>query len=87
VKRRRLDFDTRKDSARDRSGHGFQPVFNPWATEYVSSGTGSKVGTMAARFVRLGLDDQSMYILSRIAFALMYGLRPFISKLQRPKDR
>jgi hypothetical protein len=30
---------------------------------------------------------QSMYILSGIAFALLYGLRPFISKLQRPKDR
>jgi hypothetical protein len=42
---------------------------------------------MAARFVSLGLDDQSMYILSGLAFALLYGLRPFISKLQRPKDR
>jgi hypothetical protein len=41
---------------------------------------------MAVRFVSLGLDDQSMYILSGIAFALLYGLRPFISKLQRPKD-
>jgi hypothetical protein len=41
---------------------------------------------MAARFVSLGLDNQSMYILSGIAFALLYGLRPFISKLQRPKD-
>jgi hypothetical protein len=42
---------------------------------------------MAVRFVSLGLDDQSMYILSGIAFALLYGLRPFISKLMRPKDR
>jgi hypothetical protein len=41
---------------------------------------------MAARFVSLGLDDQTMYILSGIAFAVLYGLRPFISKLQRPKD-
>jgi hypothetical protein len=41
---------------------------------------------MAARFVSLGLDDQTMYVLSGIAFALLYGLRPFISKLQRPKD-
>jgi hypothetical protein len=41
---------------------------------------------MAARFVSLGLDDQTMYILSGIAFALLYGLRPFISKLQRPRD-
>ena len=41
---------------------------------------------MAVRFVSLGLDDQSMYILSGIAFALLYGLRPFISKLMRPKD-
>jgi hypothetical protein len=196
-----LDFDTRKDSARDRSGRGFHPVSNPTATEHVSSVTGSKDGTftvppgsrkavlvhlareawraglldpktlgevrgrdvdeagfqralyrssiaeieyligpvlkgrrvivdgrlpdagryalvrlgaeveelrpeneehyidmtpvifviaavaMAARFVSLGLDDQSMYILSGLAFALLYGLRPFISKLQRPKDR
>jgi hypothetical protein len=28
-----------------------------------------------------------MYILSGLAFALLYGLRPFISKLQRPKDK
>jgi hypothetical protein len=42
---------------------------------------------MAARFVSLGLDDQSMYILSGLAFALLYSLRPFISKLQRPKDK
>ena len=198
---RRLDFDTRKDSAKDRSGRGFHPVSNPSATEHVSSGTGSKDGTftippgsrkavlvhlareawreglldpkalgevrgrdvdeaglqralyrssigeiehllgpilkgrcvivegrlpgtgryslvrlgaeveelrpeneeryidmtpvifvfaalaMAARFVSLGLDDQSMYILSGIAFAVLYGLRPFISKLQRPKDK
>lgn len=41
---------------------------------------------MAVRYVSLGLDDQSMYILAGIAFALMYGLRPFFSKLQRPKD-
>ena len=198
---RRLDFDTRKDSAKDRSGRGFHPVPNPSVTEHVSSVTGSKDGTftippgsrkavlvhlareawraelldpktlgqvrgrdvdeagfqralyrssigeiehllgpilkgrrvivegrlpdtgryalvrlgaeveelrpeneehyidmtpvifviaavaMAARFVSLGLDDQSMYILSGLAFALLYGLRPFISKLQRPKDR
>ena len=201
MKRRRLDFDTRKDSAKDRSGRGFHPVSNPSATEHVSSVTGSKDGTftippgskkavlvhlareawraglldpkalgevrgrdvdeagfqralyrssigeiehllvpilkgrrvivegrlpgtgryalvrlgaeveelrpeneehyidmtpvifvfaavaMAARFVSLGLDDQSMYILSGIAFAVLYGLRPFISKLQRPKDK
>ena len=41
---------------------------------------------MAVRYISLGLDDQSMYILAGIAFALMYGLRPFFSKLQRPKD-
>jgi hypothetical protein len=196
-----LDFDTRKDSAKDRSGRGIHPVFNPSATEQGPSETGSKDGTftippgsrkavlvhlareawraglldpktlgevrgrdvdeagfqralyrssigemehllgpilkgrrvivegrlpgtgryalvrfgaeveelrpeneeryidmtpvvfvfaalaMAARFVSLGLDDQSMYILSGIAFALLYGLRPFISKLQRPKDK
>ena len=41
---------------------------------------------MAVRYVSLGLDDQSMYILAGISFAVMYGLRPFFSKLQRPKD-
>jgi len=41
---------------------------------------------MSIRFVSLGLDDQSLYILSGIAFSVMYGLRPFISKLMRPKD-
>jgi hypothetical protein len=196
-----LDFDTRKASAKDRSGRGFHPAFNPSATEHVSFETGPKDGTftvppgsrkavlvhlareawragmldpkalgevrgrdvdeaglqralyrsskgeiehllgpilkggcvivegrlpgtgrdslvrlgaeveelrpeneeryidmtpvifvfaalaMAARFVSLGLDDQSMYILSGIAFAVLYGLRPFISKLQRPKDK
>jgi hypothetical protein len=196
-----LDFDTRKDSASDRSGRGFHPFFNPSATGHVSSEPASKDGTftippgsrkeilvhlareawraglldpkalgevrgrdvdeaglqralyrssivaiehlldpilkgrrvivegrlhgtgryalvrlgaeveelrpeneeryihmtpvifvfvalvMAARFVSLGLDDQSMYILSGIAFAVLYGLRPFISKLQRPKDK
>jgi hypothetical protein len=40
-----LDFDTRKDSAKDRSGRGFHPVFNPSATEHESSETGSKDGT------------------------------------------
>ena len=39
------------------------------------------------RYISLGFDDQSMYILSGIAFALLYGLRPFFSKLQRPKDK
>lgn len=196
-----MDFDTRKDSAKDRSGRGFHPAVNPSATEHVSSETGPKDGTftvppgsrkavlvhlareawraglldpkalgevrgrdvdeaglqralyrssigeiehllgpilkgrcvivegrlpgtgryslvrlgaeveelrpeneeryidmtpvifvfaalaMAARFVSLGLDDQSMYILSGIAFAVLYGLRPFISKLRRPKDK
>jgi hypothetical protein len=41
---------------------------------------------MAVRYVSLGLDDQSLYILAGIAFALMYGLRPFFNKMQRPKD-
>lgn len=41
---------------------------------------------MAIRYVSLGLDDQNLYILSGIAFALMYGLRPFFSKMQRHKD-
>jgi hypothetical protein len=42
---------------------------------------------IAVRYISLGLDDQSTYILSGIFFALIYGLRPFISKLQRPKDK
>jgi hypothetical protein len=41
---------------------------------------------MAVRYVSLGLDDQSLYILAGMAFALMYGLRPFFSKMQRPRD-
>ena len=41
---------------------------------------------MAVRYISLGLDDQSLYILAGITFALMYGLRPFFFKLQRPKD-
>lgn len=41
---------------------------------------------MAVRYVSLGLEDQSLYILAGITFALMYGLRPFFFKLQRPKD-
>ena len=42
---------------------------------------------MAVRYVSLGLDDQALYILAGISFAIMYGLRPFFSKLQRPKDK
>ena len=41
---------------------------------------------MAVRYISLGLDDQDLYILAGLAFALMYGLRPFISKMQRPRD-
>jgi hypothetical protein len=41
---------------------------------------------MAVRYISLGLDDQSLYILAGISFGLMYGLRPFFSKMQRPKD-
>ena len=43
-------------------------------------------GFMAVRYVSLGLDDQSLYILAGLGFAIMYGLRPFFSKMQRPKD-
>jgi len=42
---------------------------------------------IAVRYISLGLDDQITYILSGIFFALIYGLRPFISKLMRPKDK
>jgi len=41
---------------------------------------------MAVRYISLGLDDQSLYILTGLGFALMYGLRPFFFKLQRPRD-
>ena len=41
---------------------------------------------MAVRYVSLGLDDQDLYILAGIAFALMYGLRPFFSRMQRPRE-
>ena len=41
---------------------------------------------MAIRYISLGLDDQDLYILAGILFALMYGLRPFFFKMQRPKD-
>ena len=30
---------------------------------------------MAVRYISLGLDDQDLYILAGIAFALMYGLQ------------
>ncbi len=42
---------------------------------------------LAVRYVSLGLDDEALYILAGITFAVMYGLRPFLSKLQRPKDK
>ena len=40
---------------------------------------------MAVRYVSLGLDDQDLYIMAGMVFALMYGLRPFFSKMQRPR--
>jgi hypothetical protein len=42
---------------------------------------------MAVRYISLGLDDQDLYILAGIAFALMYGLKPFFFKMQRPRDQ
>jgi hypothetical protein len=41
---------------------------------------------MAVRYVSLGLDDQDLYILAGMAFDVMYGLRPFFSRMQRPRD-
>jgi hypothetical protein len=41
---------------------------------------------MAIRYISLSLDDQDLYILAGILFALMYGLRPFFFKMQRPRD-
>jgi hypothetical protein len=41
---------------------------------------------VAVRYISLGLDDQDLYILAGILFALMYGLRPFFLKMHRPRD-
>lgn len=41
---------------------------------------------MAVRYISLGLDNQEMYILAGLGFALMYGLRPFFFKMQRPRE-
>jgi hypothetical protein len=41
---------------------------------------------MAVRYISLGLDDQDLYILAGMVFALMYGLRPFFSRMQRPRE-
>ncbi len=40
---------------------------------------------MGARYISLGLDNQQLYILAGLVFALMYGLRPFFFKMQRPQ--
>ncbi len=40
---------------------------------------------MGARYVSLGLDNQELYIMAGLVFALMYGLRPFFFKMQRPQ--
>jgi hypothetical protein len=45
VNRGRLDFDTRKDSAKDRSGRGCHPLFSRSATQRVSPVTRPKVAT------------------------------------------
>lgn len=41
---------------------------------------------MGVRYISLGLDNQELYILAGLAFALMYGLRPFFFKMQRPRE-
>lgn len=41
---------------------------------------------MGVRYVSLGLDDQDLYILAGMVFAVMYGLRPFLSRMQRPRE-
>ncbi len=40
---------------------------------------------MRARYISLGLDNQELYIMAGLVFALMYGLRPFFFKMQRPQ--
>ncbi len=40
---------------------------------------------MGARYISLGLDNQEFYIMAGLVFALMYGLRPFFFKMQRPQ--
>ena len=55
-----MDFDTRKDSAKDRSGRGIHPISNPSATEHVSSETGSRKAVLvhlAHEAWRAGLLD------------------------------
>jgi hypothetical protein len=41
---------------------------------------------MGVRYISLGLDDQDLYILAGMVFAVMYGLRPFLSRMQRPRE-
>ncbi len=41
---------------------------------------------LAARFLALGMDNQFMYILAGLGFAVLYGLRPFVYKMQRPRE-
>lgn len=40
---------------------------------------------MGARYISLGLDNQELYIMAGLVFALMYGLRSFFFKMQRPQ--
>ena len=40
---------------------------------------------MGARYISLGLDNQELYIMAGLVFALMYGLRPFFFRMQRPQ--
>lgn len=41
---------------------------------------------LATRFLALGMNNQFMYILAGLGFALLYGLRPFLYKMQRPRE-
>ena len=41
---------------------------------------------LATRFLALGMDNQFMYILAGLGFAFLYGLRPFLYRMQRPRE-
>lgn len=41
---------------------------------------------MAARYVSIGVDSQVGYVVAGVVFALIYTMRPFLGKLQRPAE-
>ena len=41
---------------------------------------------MALRYISLGLNDQALYVLAGISFAVFSALRPFLYRMQRPGE-